>query len=270
MTITMTLLAMIAWFLIWLILVQQLTKKPNHTFLPWLKTQWLKPLTLIALACHGLSLLWLTRTPLGLGLNFNAAASLTMWLTSLLLLIAQLKRPVQSLSLFIIPLTIFSLTIQLLPQPTSTAIQLNSGLSLHIIISLLAYSMLTLATFQAILLFIQNHYLHTRQSNLIIRSLPPLLDMEELLFSIIKIGVLLLTVGLLTGFIYLHDLFGQHVAHKTILSIIAWLIFATLLIGHWRYGWRGRLVIRWTLVGSVFLMLGFLGSKFITEYLVKH
>jgi ABC-type uncharacterized transport system permease subunit len=94
--------------------------------------------------------------------------------------------------------------------------------------------------------------------------------MEELLFSIIKIGVLLLTVGLLTGFIYLHDLFGQHVAHKTILSIIAWIIFATLLIGHWRYGWRGRLVIRWTLVGSVFLMLGFLGSKFITEYLVKN
>lgn len=264
----MTLLAMVAWLLIWLTLAFQLKKQPHQSTPLFLQPKWLKPLTLIALASQGLSLLWLIRTPQGFALNFNAAASLVMWLTSLLFLLAQLKRPVQSLGLFIIPLTLLSLIIQLLPQPTSTAISLHNGLGFHVVSSLLAYSMLTLAAFQALLLSIQNYYLHKRQKNIILTSLPPLLDMEELLFNIIKIGVLLLTLGLLSGFIYLHDLFAQHVAHKTVLSIIAWLIFTTLLIGHWHYGWRGRLVVRWTLIGSIILMIGFLGSKFIIEYLV--
>ena len=264
-----TLLAVIAWSLIWLTLLFQLFKTHDQPTPLLLQTKWLKPLTFIALAAHGLSLLWLMRTPEGLALNFNLTASLVMWITNLLLLIAQLKRPVQSLSLFTLPLTLISLVIQLLPQPIGV-VSLDDGLGIHIITSLLAYSMLTLAAFQALLLSIQNHYLHKRQHTLILKSLPPLLDMEDLLFRLILIGVILLTLGLMTGFIYLTDLFAQHVAHKTILSLIAWFIFTTLLIGHWHYGWRGRIAIRWTLIGSVILMLGFLGSKFIIEYLVKN
>ncbi|WP_245539483.1 cytochrome C assembly family protein [Thiofilum flexile] len=260
---------MIAWSLVWLTLFLQLYKAPDQPTPRLLQLKWLKPLMLIALAAHGLSLLWLMRTHMGFALSFNLAASLVMWLTNLLLFFAQLKRPVQSLSLFTLPFTLISLLIQMFSQPTGYMISLNNGLDIHIIISLLAYSMLTLAAFQAILLSIQNHYLHKRQSILILKSLPPLLDMEDLLFRLIFTGVILLTLGLLTGFIYLTDLFAQHVAHKTVLSLIAWLIFTTLLIGHWRYGWRGRIAIRWTLIGSVILMLGFLGSKFVIEYLVQ-
>lgn len=269
MTITMTLLAVVAWSLIWLTLLFQLYKTPSQSTPTLLSIKWLKPLTLIALAAHGLSLLWLMRTPASFVLNFNITASLVMWLTNLLLFIAQLKRPVQSLSLFTLPLTLLGLIIQILPQPIGVNISLDNGLGIHIIISLLAYSMLTLAAFQALLLAIQNHYLHKRQHILILKSLPPLLDMEDLLFRLILVGVLFLTLGLVTGFIYLTDLFAQHVAHKTLLSLIAWFIFTTLLMGHWRYGWRGRIAIRWTLIGSMILMLGFLGSKFIIEYLVQ-
>ncbi|MEZ5449735.1 MAG: cytochrome c biogenesis protein CcsA [Thiolinea sp.] len=93
--------------------------------------------------------------------------------------------------------------------------------------------------------------------------------MESLLFQLILAGVVLLTIGLLTGFIYLDGLFGKQVAHKTLLSILAWFTFTTLLYGHWRYGWRGRIAIRWTVTGFILLMLAFWGSKFVIEYVVN-
>ena len=60
-------------------------------------------------------------------------------------------------------------------------------------------------------------------------------------------------------------MFAQQLAHKTILSIIAWIVFLILLIGHWKLGWRGRTAIRGTLIGFVFLMLAYFGSKFVLE-----
>ena len=83
------------------------------------------------------------------------------------------------------------------------------------------------------------------------------------------IVIILLSLGLLSGGLYVDNLFSQHLVHKTILSIVAWFVFVTLLIGHWRYGWRGRIAIRWTLSGFFILMLAFFGSKFVLEFLVK-
>jgi len=80
--------------------------------------------------------------------------------------------------------------------------------------------------------------------------------------------VILLTLSLLSGFYYLDDMFAQHVAHKTILSIIAWIIFTALLIGRWRYGWRGKTAVRWTLSGFLVLMLAFFGTKFVQEFIL--
>jgi len=92
--------------------------------------------------------------------------------------------------------------------------------------------------------------------------------MEKLLFDFILAGFIGLTLALLSGFIFLEDLFSQHLVHKTALSIIAWLVFATLLIGRFTIGWRGRTAIRWTLSGFISLMLAYFGSKFVLEFIV--
>lgn len=63
-------------------------------------------------------------------------------------------------------------------------------------------------------------------------------------------------------------MFAQHLVHKTVLGIIAWLVFAVLLWGRWRFGWRGRTAIRWTLSGAVTLMLAYFGSKLVLELLL--
>jgi ABC-type uncharacterized transport system permease subunit len=93
--------------------------------------------------------------------------------------------------------------------------------------------------------------------------------METLLFQLIGVGFVLLSMALVTGAIYMENMFAQHLVHKTILSIIAWLVFATLLWGRWRFGWRGRTAIRWTLSGFALLALAYLGSKLVLEIILN-
>ena len=93
--------------------------------------------------------------------------------------------------------------------------------------------------------------------------------MERLLFRMIAVGFILLSVSLLSGLVFLEDIFAQHLIHKTVLSIAAWGVFALLLWGRWRLGWRGRIAIRWTLAGFAVLMLAYFGSKFVLELVLQ-
>jgi ABC-type uncharacterized transport system permease subunit len=103
----------------------------------------------------------------------------------------------------------------------------------------------------------------------LILALPPLQAMETLLFQMIGTGLFFLTASLFSGFIFIEDLFAQHLAHKTVLSIIAWIIFSGLLIGRIRYGWRGHTAIKWTLIGFVLLLLAYFGSKLVLELILQ-
>ena len=204
-----------------------------------------------------------------LSLDFFSASSHVMWLAGLVLLITSSTNKLESLSLFFLSFITLALLLQLAFSSTSDAtLIISNGVGAHILTALLAYSMLMIATIQAVLLAFQHRSLHGQKPNTLLRTLPPLQDMDKLLFRFISAGLILLSIALLTGFIYLEDLFGQHIAHKTILSIIAWLVFSALIVGRWRYGWRGMTATRWTLSGFALLMLAFFGTKFVQEYLL--
>lgn len=225
---------------------------------------------LLALLVHIVALHFPLLVGEPLSLNIFSLASYVMWFINLALFITTLRRNIHSLAIIILPLTVISLLIPVFfGTTTGQIINMKSGLGLHILSSLLAYSFLMLASFQALLLSYQNHRLHTHHSSGFIRSLPSLEDMEHLLFRFIWIGVVLLSIGLLIGFYYLDNMFSQHIAHKTILSIIAWFIFSALLFGRWRYGWRGKKAVRWTLTGFFILMLAFFGTKFIQDFVLS-
>jgi ABC-type uncharacterized transport system permease subunit len=85
------------------------------------------------------------------------------------------------------------------------------------------------------------------------------------MFRLIGAGFVLLTLSLFTGFVFVTNLFTQHLIHKTVLSLIAWTIFGVLLIGRIRIGWRGRSAVRWTVSGFSVLTLAYFGSKFVLE-----
>jgi len=223
-----------------------------------------------AVILHGTLLYHSILTPNGLNLGFFNAASLIGWLIALLLLLAAIKQPVENLGIVLLPLAALTLSLDWLFTSEHLLSKTNPWeLDAHILISVLAYSLLSIAALQAILLAIQDHHLRNRHLRGITRALPPLQTMEHLLFQMIGIGFVMLTLALLSGIIFIKDIFSQHLAHKTILSIIAWLVFAVLLWGRQRYGWRGRIAIRYTLSGFILLMLAYFGTKLVLE-LVLH
>ena len=205
----------------------------------------------------------------GLNLGFFNASSLIALLTATLLLLTSLRKPVENLGIALLPIAAASLVLNLShnPQPIVEK-SLSWQIETHILLSVLAYSILGLAAFQALLLAIQNHQLHNHRPGGFVRALPPLQTMESLLFQMIGTGFILLSLSLFTGVLFLEDIFAQHLIHKTVLSLVAWCVFAGLLLGRKRHGWRGRKAIRWTLSGFAFLMLAYFGSKLVLELLL--
>jgi len=90
----------------------------------------------------------------------------------------------------------------------------------------------------------------------------PLLRLERLTFRFVDAGFAVLTLTLLLG----ASLTVQwHWDHKTVLSLLGWVVFAALIAGrHW-WGWRGRRATRWIYAGAVLLLLAYVGSRFVFE-----
>jgi ABC-type uncharacterized transport system permease subunit len=204
-----------------------------------------------------------------LNLGFLNALSLVTLLIVLILLVASLAKPVDKLGIVIFPLAAAVLMLQLsFPDEATSPKEYPGQLRIHIVVSILAYSFLNIAAIQATLLALQDWGLRRRHLSRLNRSLPPLQTMEAMLFQLIGAGLLLLTLSLLSGFLFLDDLFAQHLAHKTVLSMAAWIVFAILMWGRLIHGWRGRTAIRWTLGGFLALMLGYFGSKMVLELIL--
>ncbi|SMF95767.1 ABC-type uncharacterized transport system, permease component [Methylomagnum ishizawai] len=205
-----------------------------------------------------------------LDFSFLSALSTVVWLVVTIVLLAALFKPVDKLGLVVFPLSAGILGLKLVvPEGAHLVREPSWPMTAHILSSLLAYSFLNIAAIQAILLAAQDCCLRARHlGGPLVRSLPPLQTMEALLFQLIGAGFALLTVSLVTGFLFLENMFAQHLAHKTILSILAWVLFAVLLSGRIRAGWRGQTAIRWTLGGFVALMLAYFGSKMVLEWIL--
>ena len=190
----------------------------------------------------------------GFNFSFFSTGSLIAMIVALLLLIAAINKPVEILGIAIFPTAAIMLALELtLSHTTQLLSNYNWAMNTHILTSIIAFSLLNIAALQAILLAIQNQQLKSHPPKRFIQSLPPLQTMEYLLFQMLTTGIVFLTLSLASGLLFIEDLFAQHLVHKTVLSILAWIIFTGLLIGRSRYGWRGQTAIRWTLIGFALL-----------------
>lgn len=142
---------------------------------------------------------------------------------------------------------------------------------LHLVFGMLAYSLFTLATLHAVLISKVEHRLHGMPGlDGPFAQLPPLLSLERLVFGLIGAAFAVLTLTLALGIAYSEAFLGRALRfeHKTVFVLISWAIFGLLLAGRWRYGWRGRTALRWTVTGFVALMLAYPGSRFVLEVLL--
>jgi len=227
-------------------------------------------LAALAILLHAALLAHNAITARGLDLGFFNATSLVAWTIATLILLSAITKPVENLGIVLFPLAALAIVLEL--KFTSSHLLLRSApleLKIHVLVSIVAYSLLSLASVQAVLLAIQDQHLHNRQPGGFVRALPPLQTMESLLFEMIGAGFALLTLSLLTGLMFLEDMFAQHLVHKTILSLASWVVFGVLLWGRFRFGWRGRTAIAWTLTGVLVLMLAYFGSKAVLELILE-
>lgn len=201
------------------------------------------------------------------GLNFFFYNSLlgAAFVISTLLYLVSLFKQVEHLGLIVLPTALACIILNILFFKQGTQVTLSSGIQTHIITSIIAFSILGLAAVQAILLFFQDRILRSHTNPGILRALPSLHENETLLFQTISLGIVVLTLALVSGFIYIEDIFAQQLAHKTLLSSLAWVVFVILLWGRMQFGWRGTTAIRWSLSGFTFLILAYFGSKFVLE-----
>ena len=250
------------------LIFSQLKHDSNKTVI---QNRWLSLMpAFIGLIFHANSLYQSIFHTAGLDFGLFAAFSLITWLISIQILLSCIFRFIETLGIAMFPLAgLASLGSSINPATSEQLIIVSNGTILvHIIISVIAYSLIMLSAVQATLLAYQDRAIRSHHPGGFIRYIPPIHDMETLLFQFLGFGFISLSGSLLTGFFYLEDIFTQHQAHKTILSFIAWITLGTLLFGRFQFGWRGRTAVRWTLSSFALLMIGFLGSKLIYEFII--
>jgi ABC-type uncharacterized transport system permease subunit len=135
----------------------------------------------------------------------------------------------------------------------------------HIVLSTLAYALLTIAVALTLALRMLDQRLRSRRPLGWLTALPSVEALESAAFQALAAGFAVLTLALFSGFVFVDNLFAQHLVHKTVLSCLAWVVFAVLLFGRWRFGWRGRTAANWALSGFALLGLAYFGSKIVLE-----
>lgn len=221
---------------------------------------------IVALVAHGIMLIN-DFSSHGISFGFFSSLAIFAWAITALLLAASLRWPLTALGVMVYPISglcVLAFGFAAATRGHTDTVTLNLELEIHIAVSVFAYCLLSLAALQACLLAVQDHQLHNHKTGTFVLALPPLQTMERIMFQLIAVGTGLLTLALASGFCVVDD----WLSHKIVFSIIAWLIFTTLLIGRWRAGWRGRRAIRFTLAGISFLMLAFFGSKLVLELIL--
>lgn len=197
--------------------------------------------------------------------------SLILWMTMLVYWVARFFYPISSLQAMVLPLVAVGAVLPaLFPAAHMRAGVSSLAFDAHVLAGLMVYSLFTIAVLHAGLMAMVEKRLHHATLPRVLRALPPLLTMETLLFRIIGAGFVLLTLTMISGVVFSEQVFGKpwEFNHKFVFGLVSWGVFAMLLAGHHFYGWRGRKAVHWTMSGYFFLLLGYLGSKFVIEVLL--
>lgn len=199
-------------------------------------------------------------------LGVGQAISLVSWITVLFFTLCRHYLPLEGAQLFILNGALLGIWLGiLLPSPDVSTHYSSPNVILHILIALFSYGLITLSVYFAGLMIFIEKLLHQKKHFNILKHIPPLLTLERLLFRTILSAWILLSFTIFSGGLFSSLAF----THKTVLTLLGWLCFASLLFGHWKYGWRGRFAAKWTIWSAGLLFLGYLGSKIVLQFILQ-
>lgn len=242
-------------------------------FLPARQGKLIAGLTGVAWLSHAVTL-WLDlMAPGALRFGFSAMLSAALWVSVGAYWIENRNFSLDGLRRMVMPCAVVAIGLAWAFPGNQVILEGKSAVfGWHITVAVLAYSTLTIAAFHAVLMALQESRLHTRSESRgflagALDQLPALLTMEKLLFRMIGLGFVLLSLTVLSGIVFSEKLFGKVLTwdHKSVFTMLSWLLFAVLLAGrHWR-GWRGKTALTFTLAGFATLLLAYVGSRFVLE-----
>ncbi|MDO4879030.1 MAG: cytochrome c biogenesis protein CcsA [Neisseria sp.] len=225
----------------------------------------------VALLLHGALVLMPVLAGRELILGFGYACALIVWLMLMLYLAGVFFYRLRGLQLLLYPLSAMILLLAVLFPGSPVSYRLADWPSmLHIVSSLLAYSLFGITALVALLMLWLSRDLHRHRLAPSRSFLPPLLSLEKMMFQGMWVGFALLTVSVISGTFFSEATLGKPAAftHKTVFGVLSWFIYAGLLLKRSMTAWRGKRAAVWTVIGFVSLMLAYAGSKFVLEVLL--
>ena len=189
-------------------------------------------------------------------------SSLISLVIALLVSLAMLFR-VKTLAFLLAPVYGFALiNLVLSAFIPSQVVHLSHNLFIHISLSLLTYSVCFIAMLYSIQLAWLDHNLKHKKI-LPNAGVPPLMLVERHFFRVMLSGEALLTIILITGSYHLAGALEAENIYKGLFSLLSWLTFGTFLFGYWKWHWRGKRMIIFTISGMILLTVAYFGSKLI-------
>jgi ABC-type uncharacterized transport system permease subunit len=222
-----------------------------------LATAWLMHLLVLAMA--------LFEQPVRFG--FAPALSVTAWLVLTVYLVESRLYPQLRARWTLAVLGTVAVLLALFFPGAEYPHLLSAWLPLHWALGIASYGLIGAAVVHAWLMQRAEKAMRQGTSS---DSAMPLLTLERLTFRFVGAGFVLLSATLLVGG-WFSELTRSHWVwdHKTVFSVLAWLTMGVLLLGRWRLGWRGRIAARTLYLGAGFLLLGYVGSRFVLEVVLQ-
>ncbi|WP_394129721.1 inner membrane protein YpjD [Shewanella maritima] len=223
---------------------------------------------IIAVGFHGLALSQSIFTGEGQNFSLTNVISLVNWIITLSFAIVLPRLKVVVVLPVIFACSVISVALLwLLPPQFITHFELNPEILVHVVLSLMAYSALMIASLYAIQLYLIQRKLKDKKM-IMNPAMPPLMTVEKQLYHLVIIGFILLSLSLATGFIFLDDMFEDGKGHKAILSIAAWLVYGAMIWQQFTIGCRIRTAVLYSLSGSILLSLGYFGARIVKELIL--
>jgi ABC-type uncharacterized transport system permease subunit len=236
-------------------------KRPRLEPLAWV-------LVLVSIIGHSDAIMQMMRLNGRFSIGLLEALSLLGWTLAVLACVISIDKHNRVLGAILLLSAAIGAAAGAATHPGGSYTEATAGweLTAHILLSMGAAALLFAAAVTALLLVFLDRRLRSRRVANLSGGLPPLDTLEKIMFRLVAAGFGLLTLALITGFFFVTNLFAQNLVQKTVLSLLAWLIFGVLLVGRLRFGWRGRSAVRWTLSGFAILAIAYFGVKFVLEY----
>ncbi len=143
----------------------------------------------------------------------------------------------------------------------------TAWIGVHIVLAVVTYSLLTMASMAGLAVLLQERALKAKQPTALTRRLPSIADSERLEVRLLATSELVLGLGIVTGMATQYFATGRLLVldHKTLFMFGAFAVIGALLIAHYKVGVRGRRAARVVLAAYLLVTLGYPGVKFVTD-----